>query len=88
MNRDRIKLIASRHGVLTVRVFGSVVRGEDTELSDVDFLVTVGESVSPWFPGGLIYDLEELLKCRVDVTTEDALHPLLHDRILAEAVAL
>lgn len=87
-NRDAIKRIAAKHGVLTIRVFGSVARGDDDESSDIDFLITVGNNLSPWFPGGLINELEEMLHCRVDITTEDALHPLLRDRILAEAVAL
>ncbi len=74
--------------MLTIRVFGSVARGDDDEKSDIDLLVTVGDNLSPWFPGGLVTELEELLHCRVDITTEDALHPLLRDCILAEAVAL
>jgi hypothetical protein len=87
-SRDEIARIAARHGVTRIRVFGSVARGEDRDTIDVDFLITVGEKHSAWFPGGLIADLEELLGCRVDVVTEDALHPRLRDRILSEAVEL
>jgi predicted nucleotidyltransferase len=76
---------AHRHGARNVRLFGSVVRGEATENSDIDFLVDAGEKTSPWFPAGLIDELETLLGRRVDVVTEDSLHWLLRRRILKEA---
>jgi predicted nucleotidyltransferase len=69
-------------------VFGSVARGEATEESDVDFLVSTSEHTSPWFPAGLVVDLEDLLGCRVQVVTEDGLYWLLKRRILGEAVPL
>jgi predicted nucleotidyltransferase len=65
-----------------------MARGEAGPQSDVDLLVDVGERHSPWFPGGLVADLEELLGCKVDVLTEPALHWFIRDRILAEAVPL
>jgi hypothetical protein len=51
----------------------------------VDLLVDVGPDPSPFFPGGLLADLEELLGRRVDVLTENALHWYIRDRILREA---
>jgi hypothetical protein len=72
--RDDILRIARRHGAHNVRVFGSVARGEATEDSDVDFLVSTSESTSSWFPAGLVVALEDLLGCRVQVVTEDALY--------------
>jgi hypothetical protein len=84
--RDEILRIAARHGVTSIRVFGSVARGEAGPESDVDFLVEIGDRVSPWFPAGLILDLEDLLGREVDVATTNGLHWYLKDRILAEAV--
>ena len=52
--RQDILELAHRHGARNVRLFGSVVRGEATEESDVDLLVDAGEETSPWFPTGLI----------------------------------
>jgi hypothetical protein len=69
-------------------MFGSVVRGEAGESSNIDTLVEVRESPSPWFPGGLIADLEELLGRRVHVVTVGALHSYIRDRVLQEAVPL
>jgi predicted nucleotidyltransferase len=86
--RNEILRIAERHGAGDVRVFGSVVRGDAGPQSDIDLLVQAKARTSPWFPAGLILDLEELLGRKVDVVTEGALHPYLRDRILAEAVPL
>jgi predicted nucleotidyltransferase len=37
--RQDILAIAAKHGAFNVRVFGSVAREEETEASDIDFLV-------------------------------------------------
>ena len=86
--REEILRIAARHGARNVRVFGSAARGEAAPDSDVDLLVDVGPTHSPWFPAGLILDLEELLGREVDVVTEDALHWYIRDRVLEEAIPL
>lgn len=84
-HREEILRIAERHGAKNVRVFGSVARGTAGPESDLDLLVDVGPNPSPWFPGGLIVDLEELLGCTVDVATDDALHRRIRDQVLSEA---
>lgn len=86
--RDRILAIARRHGVKSVKVFGSFARGEAREDSDLDLLVVTGPETTPFFPGGLLADLEELLGRKVEVVEEGGLHPILRPRILAEAVPL
>jgi uncharacterized protein len=83
--REQILEICQKHGVYDLRVFGSFARGEETERSDVDFLVEVGPVHSPWFPAGLIADLEDLLGVPVDVVTRDSLHWFIKDRVLEEA---
>jgi uncharacterized protein len=87
-NRAQILQLARRHGVTGVRVFGSMARGDAGPKSDVDLLVEVGPALSPWFPGGLVADLEELLGRRVQVITERGLDELLRSRVLEEAVPL
>ncbi|MBW4556506.1 MAG: nucleotidyltransferase family protein [Trichormus sp. ATA11-4-KO1] len=87
--REEILSIAAKHGAYNLRVFGSVARGEETEASDIDFLVDYDlEKISPWFPGGLILDLENLLNHKVDVVTPKSLHYLIRDKIFNEAVSL
>ena len=84
--REVIRRIAERHGARNVRVFGSVARGEARPDSDLDLLVEAGPSTSPWFPGGLVVDLEEALGRRVDVVTVGGLVAGLRERILDESV--
>ena len=84
-HREEILRIAARHGATNVRVFGSVARGTAGPESDLDLLVDVGPKTTPWFPGGLMADLEELLGFQVDVATEKTLHRRIRDRVLAEA---
>lgn len=87
--RKEIIEIADKHGAYNIRVFGSVARGEETLDSDIDFLVDYDlAKISPWFPGGLLADLEELLNCKVDIVTEKGLHRLIRQRILSEAIEL
>ncbi len=86
--REEILRIAAKHGVKAVRVFGSVARGEAGEDSDIDFLIEVGGPTTPWFPGGLVADLEELLGRRVSVIEPDAVREPLRNAILKEAVSI
>jgi predicted nucleotidyltransferase len=83
--REQILSLAQKHGAANVRVFGSVARGTSSANSDVDFLISLGPKRSPFFPGGLIVDLERLLGCPIDIVTEKSLHQLIRDQILAEA---
>jgi predicted nucleotidyltransferase len=84
--REEIQRIAALHGARNVRVFGSVARGGARPESDVDFLIDVEPVTSPWFPAGLILDLEKLLEKRVEVVTERGLHPMLRAEVLREAI--
>jgi hypothetical protein len=83
-----ILTIAAKHGAYNIRIFGSVARGEADEASDVDFLVDAGPRRTPFFPGGLVVDLEALLGRRVDVVMEKGLRTRLRERVLQEAVPL
>lgn len=71
--RDDILRITGKHGARNVRMFGSVVHGEATTASDIDFLLDTADETSSWFPAGLTGELEELLGRRVDVVTTGGL---------------
>jgi len=86
--RATIMSIAAKHGVTAIRVFGSFARGEARPDSDLDLLIETGPIRTPFFPGGLIADLEAELGRRIEVTTQSALHPLMREEILREAVVL
>lgn len=86
--RDEILGIAARHGAFNVRVFGSVARGEADEDSDIDFLVEMQPGRSLLDFGGLQYELEATLGCRVDVVTERGLKARIRDRVVRQAAPL
>lgn len=85
--REEILRIAAEHGAVNVRIFGEVARGEAGPDAEIDLLIDVGEKTTPWFPGGLVADLEDLLGREVHVAFADSLPPYAQ-RILQEAVAL
>ena len=87
-NRDEILRICAKHGARNVRVFGSFARGEAGPNSDLDLLVDVGPEHTPWFPGGLLMDLQDLLGREVDIVEPEGLHWYIRDRVLKEAVPL
>jgi predicted nucleotidyltransferase len=89
--RDEIERVASRHGVTTLRVFGSVARGDAGADSDLDLLVDFGEPRSLFDQAALQGDLEDLLGCPVHVTTTGGLmqaHTETREQIEQEAVHL
>nr|QNO51592.1 hypothetical protein FJOHDBIG_00041 [Methanosarcinales archaeon ANME-1 ERB6] len=73
-----------KHEVKKAALFGSIVRGEATEESDIDLLIEFEGRKSLLDLAGLKLDLQELLRRRVDVLTYKSLHPLLKERILSE----
>lgn len=86
--REEILRIAARRGARNVRVFGSVARGENDPLSDIDFLVDLEPDRSLFDLSGLLIDLEAALHSHVAVVTERGLRPRIRDRVLREAVPL
>ncbi len=86
--RKDILRIATRYGARNVRIFGSIVRGEAREDSDIDFLVDMEPGRSLFDLGGLLMDLQDLLACKVDVVTEKGLRARIRDSVLKEAVPL
>jgi predicted nucleotidyltransferase len=85
--REEILHIAAKHGARTVRVFGSVARGEADAASDLDLLVEMEPGRSLLDLGGLLNELQDLLGCRADVVTEKGLRKRNRDRVLKEAVS-
>ena len=86
--RAAILAIAAKHGVQRVWVFGSFARGDARGDSDLDLLIEAGPRTPPWFPGGLLVDLEEELGRRVDIAEESTLDPLIREGVLREAIPL
>ncbi len=87
-HRDVIISTAARYGVHNVRVFGSVARGEATDESDIDLLVSLESGRSLLDLGGLLFELEQILGVRVDIVTEKGLRKRIRDEVLRDAVPL
>ena len=85
-NRRSILRAAAKYGARNIRVFGSAARGQADEESDIDFLVEMEPGRSLFDLGGLQYELEGLLGCRVDVVTERGLKARIRARVLREAI--
>lgn len=83
--REEILKLADRHGAYNVRVFGSVVRNEDNENSDIDLLVDFRPDIGLLEWSGLWIELEDLLGHKVDVATEKTLKNSIKDKVLKEA---
>ena len=86
--KPQILAIAEKKNAYNVRVFGSVARGEATEDSDVDLLVTLKPEASLFDLGGLNYYISELLNTKVDVVPDNSIRKRLEPIILAEALPL
>ena len=85
-HREAIREIALRHRVRNVRVFGSVLHGEDTEGSDLDLLVEPTSETTLFDIGAIQHELKKLLGITVDVLTPGALPDSFKERVMKEAV--
>lgn len=86
-HRSDVLGTAQRYGARDVRVFGSVARGEDTETSDVDFLVRMPDA-GMLAVSTLANELEELLAGPVDVVAEHFVRPEALTDVLEHAIPL
>lgn len=84
-HRQAIRQMVESHRARNARVFGSVVRGEDSEGSDLDILIDPMPETTLFDLGGLQIELEELLGIHVDVLTPGDLPAKFRERVLAEA---
>ncbi|MBT3605234.1 MAG: nucleotidyltransferase family protein [Candidatus Latescibacteria bacterium] len=86
--KSRILELAQKHGAKDIRVFGSMARVDATNTSDVDLLVDLEEGRDLFDLGAFQMDIQDLLHRKVDVVTESALHHMIRDRVLSEAIKL
>ena len=86
--REKALKILQKNGIKRAAFFGSIVRDEMTDKSDIDILIEFEGHKSLLDLAGLKLDLEDALERRVDLLTYRSLHPMLKDRILAEQVPI
>lgn len=75
-------------GVKEIYIFGSVVRGEEHESSDIDVFIVINEDRQIGFLGLAEIEifLSKKLNSKIDLGTKKSLHPLLKEQILKEAI--
>jgi predicted nucleotidyltransferase len=95
MNRDRILAVLREHeqelkaaGLLHLRLFGSVARGEDGPQSDVDLLFEYDESETRNLlrAYGFQQELSEILGAPAHLSCAKYMRPAIRERALREAV--
>ena len=86
--KKEILLVAQQHGIVNIRIFGSVARGDDNLQSDVDLLVDLEQGRTLFDLGGALIKLQDLLGRKVDIVTERRLHWYLKEKIMKEAKPL
>ncbi|HIH03442.1 MAG TPA: nucleotidyltransferase family protein [Methanoregulaceae archaeon] len=88
--RALLPAIGREYGVTSIELFGSYVRGEQDEESDLDVLVEFDpdRGLSLFDFVGLQQELSDRLGVRVDLVEKRSIKPRLRDRILREAVPL
>ena len=83
---DELQAICRRRGIVRLAVFGSALRNDFTDASDVDLLVEFGIGVQHGLSFFAIQDeLGRLLGRRVDLNTTQCLSRYFREQVLAEA---
>lgn len=75
-----------KYGVTEIGVFGSFVKNEQNDTSDVDILVEFDKAIDLLTFVNLKNYLSDLLKLNVDLVMKKALKPKIGQRILQEIV--
>ncbi len=86
--KPELETLAAQYGISNIRVFGSVVRGDATENSDIDLLVDVSQDAGLLDFAAFHYEANQLFARPLDIVAEENIHRLLRDRICNEAIPL
>mgnify|MGYP000344216532 CR=1 FL=1 len=87
-HREQIREIVLAHRASNARVFGSVLRGEDTVDSDLDLLIDPTSETSLMDIGAIRHELKALLGVNVDILTPNALPDSFRDQVLKDSVSV
>ncbi len=88
LNREQVRRIVAAHHARNARVFGSVLRGDDEEGSDLDILIDPTPETTLMDIGAIRHELRNLLKVDVDVLTPRGLPEKFRAQVLSEATPL
>ncbi len=85
-HREAIRRIVAAHRASNARVFGSVLREQDRDDSDLDLLIDPTSETTLMDVAAIQVELQGLLGVSVDVLTPNALPEKFRNAVLAEAV--
>lgn len=83
--RDTIRQLVLQAGMSNPRVFGSVLRGEDGEDSDLDILIDPAPRTTLLDLASLQVALEEKTRLKIDLLTPKSLPEKFRHKVLEEA---
>jgi predicted nucleotidyltransferase len=86
--RELVRAIVARHRAANVRVFGSVLRGDDREGSDIDLLVDAAPDTSLLDLVKAQREIEQELGITVELLTPDDLPESFRHQVLDQAKPL
>ncbi len=86
--KENMPTLRDKYKVKMLSVFGSYIRGEQGEGSDIDILVEFYETIDLFTFIQLENFLSETLSIKVDLVMKDTLKPRIRDNILREAVTI
>jgi predicted nucleotidyltransferase len=86
--RETIRQLVLEAGMANPRIFGSVVRGEDREDSDLDILVDPAPRASLLAMEMLQSRIASATGVKIDLRTPEEIHPKFRGKVLAEALKL
>lgn len=84
-NSPEIVTLCQKYHVKTLRVFGSMARGDFREESDIDLLVSFSRPISLLQMVGLEREISAIIGRKVDLLTTQSVSPYLRNRILKES---
>ena len=86
--KAKILPILKKNDVVRASIFGSFARGEEKRGSDVDMLVELDKKHSLLDLIGIKYELEDVLKRKVDLLTYGGVNPRLEKYIYKDEIKI
>jgi predicted nucleotidyltransferase len=86
--REKTLPILIQYRIKRAGIFGSFARGNETDKSDIDILVELGDKISLLQFVGIKHELEDVLNKNIDLVEYQAIKPRLRERILAEEIRI
>lgn len=84
--KDKLEFLQQVYSVKTIAFFGSIVRNDFNQESDIDIMVEFSEPISFFKFIELERHLSSVLGVKVDLVTKNGIKPTVKSSILNEAV--